>query len=241
MNSNVIGPGVWLGQLLDQTVVYEFNNNSDLFFQPASEALFQDVCLRLADMHVISVSANVTGIPTDPDNRLWFPDGNVNPQPGELGQITVVFYWEVRCVGVTQNASPWAAAKSGNKYKYTAVGTPVSIPPAVPSLTATKSAPVCLDIGQGPVTYTVTFENTTGNANGVPVYLKSIGGCTSVIYWMQCNRESICQPAEQRQFVKLEQLSKRRRRFSGDLGEQVPRHCYRRQHQGLEDTEYDRG
>ena len=44
--SSVLGPGYFVGQTFTQTVVYSFGNNTDLSFQPAGDAGFQDDCLR---------------------------------------------------------------------------------------------------------------------------------------------------------------------------------------------------
>lgn len=169
----VLGPGTVVGQILTQSVTYSFGNNSDLFFQPAAEAGFKDTCLRLVDSKLTAVTGNVTGVTVGDNNRLHFPNASVG---GGGGTITITYYWEVRCANTSQTVSPWAAAKSGQKYKYTGIADAtqkVTVPAATQSISVSKTAaPVCLPANStDPVIYTVTFTNSFA---GAEVTLNSI-------------------------------------------------------------------
>lgn len=169
----VLGPGTVVGQILTQSVTYSFGNNSDLFFQPAAEASFKDTCLRLVDSKLTAVTGDVTGVTVGDNNRLHFPNASVG---GGGGTITITYYWEVRCANTSQTVSPWAAAKSGQKYKYTGIADAtrkITIPVATQSISVSKTAaPVCLPANStDPVVYTVTFTNSFA---GAEVTLNSI-------------------------------------------------------------------
>ena len=49
-------------------------------------------------------------------DALWFPSASSG---GSGGTIDVTFTWKILCVNQSQTLHPWAAAKSGQKYKYT--------------------------------------------------------------------------------------------------------------------------
>jgi cysteine-rich repeat protein len=172
IQSSVLGPGIFVGQILEQTVVYSWGNNNDLFFQPAIEAGFLDECFRLVDSEITAVSGTVPVSLVGQKNRLHFPFADV---PGGGGTITVKYSWQTlsTCNGFSQIATPWAAARSGNKFKYQGVGDPPiqsDIPsPAPPPLTVAKSANPTFFLtpdedaggfGPGIVKYTVTFTNS---------------------------------------------------------------------------------
>lgn len=166
--SSILGPGTFVGQLLTQTVTYSFGNNSDLFFQPSGEAAFPDACIRLVGSQVTATSGGVTGLLGQKD-RLAFPTASV---PGGGGTVTVTYTWEIRCRNLQVVVHPWAAARSGNKYKYAGFASSAILPSALANLTVRKSAsPMILaDASTGPVTWTVTFENSAS----VPVTLDAI-------------------------------------------------------------------
>ena len=169
--------GVWVGMILDQLVTYSFNNNRDLFFQPAAEADLSP-CLRLVNVKPESVDLGITGIPQETDNRLWYPDADVNPSQTELGNIQVRYQWEVLCYfdpNDPETLSPWAAAKSGQPYKYQIIGAPITIQPPQLSLGAVKLGPICVPEASPQYEFSIVFTNTTGQTQPtVPVYLKRI-------------------------------------------------------------------
>lgn len=167
-SSVTLGPGFYVGQLLTQTTVYSFGNNTDLFFQPAGEAGFHDGCLRLVASECTATTGGVTGI-QGVKNRLWFSTASV---PGGGGTITIVYTWEIICTNVVQTVHPWAAAKSGQKYKYQGyAGTVIwpAIEPSAMSLNISKSVnPTYLTTpsssggyGAGIAQWTVTLNNPT--------------------------------------------------------------------------------
>lgn len=168
--SNVLGPTAAVGQIVTQEVTYSFGNNSDLFFQPSIEAAFNDQCWRLVDSKITAVSEGVTGITVGDNNRLWFPTASAS---ASNNTITVTYYWESMCTGVSQTVTPWAAAKSGNKYKYSGASGTALIPPASQAVSAIKTGPACVnEMNKAtPVAYTIVFSNS---ATSGPVILKSI-------------------------------------------------------------------
>ncbi len=168
--SNVLGPGAYVGQILPQAVTYSFGVNNDLFFQPAIEANFNDLCWRLVDSAITATTGQVTGVTVPQGNRLWFPDAATKSN----GTITVTYYWESLCSAGAQTVTPWAAAKSGQKYKYSGASGTNPIPPASAApVTAIKTGPACVDEANKalPVTYTVVFSNSW---SGGAIILKSI-------------------------------------------------------------------
>ena len=165
LQSNTLGPGPFVGALLTQTVVYSFGNNSDLFFQPSGEAAFPEACLRLVGSKIVAVSGSVSaplGV-----NRLHFPNASV---PGGGGTITIEYTWETLCTNTAVTVNPWAAAKSGQKYKYSGFNPAViaNIPTGTQALGITKSvSPTLLEtptsdggFGAGITQWTVTLTNT---------------------------------------------------------------------------------
>ncbi len=170
VTSSVLGPGAYVGQILTQAVTYSFGVNDDLFFQPAIEANFNDACWRLVDSAITATTGQVTGVTVPQGNRLWFPDAST--KSGDT--ITVTYYWESLCSAVAQTVTPWAAAKSGQKYKYSGASGASLIPAASAApVTASKTGPACVDESNKalPVTYTVVFSN---NWSGGAIILKSI-------------------------------------------------------------------
>ena len=163
--SSVIGPGFYVGQIITQTVVYSFGNNTDIFFQPLAEANFPDECIRLIDAEVIAQTGGATGFLGE-HYRLHHPDGSI---PGGGGTITVVYTYESTCTNTSQTVSPWAAAKSGNKYKYTGLASTSTFTQALQGVTISKSVnPTFLPtptsdggFGAGIAQWTVTFTNTS--------------------------------------------------------------------------------
>ncbi len=135
VESSVISQGFYVGQQLIQTVVYSFGNNTNLFFQPAGEANFPDGCIRLVQCKCTGQTGNVTGIIGEKD-KLHFPNANV---PGGGGTITIEFVWESQCINPPFTFHPWAAAKSGQKYKYNGFSGTQTIPSPEFSLEIQKS------------------------------------------------------------------------------------------------------
>ncbi|MGD9148342.1 MAG: hypothetical protein PVI80_22450, partial [Anaerolineae bacterium] len=163
--TSVLGPGVYVGQLLTQTVEYEFGNNTDLFFQPGGEAGFDDACLRLVGSEITAVTGTVDTALIGQKDRLHFPDADV---AGGGGTISVTYTWEVLCVNAEETLHPWAAAKSGNKYKYTGFAASQIVPAATEEIDISKSVdPTYLETptsdggyGAGIVKYSVVLSNT---------------------------------------------------------------------------------
>ncbi len=158
--SSVLGPGVYLGQILTQKVVYSFGNNADLFFQPAGEAGFPDSCVRLVASTVTAISGGVTGVTVGQQNYLAFPTATV---PGGGGTITITYSWEINCRNPQVTVHPWSAAKSGLQYKYTGFASSTILSASLPTLTTAKTAsPITLTSNAaGPITWTVVFSNST--------------------------------------------------------------------------------
>ncbi len=156
--STVLGSGFYVGQLLTQTVAYQFGNNTDLFFQPAGEAGFDAGCIRLVGSEITGVSGTVSPTLIGLKDRLWFPTVSV---PGGGGNIYVTYTWEILCVNRVQTLHPWAAAKSGARYKYSGFQSSTILPASAQALTADKSvSPLSLvDDSGGAVTWTVTYSN----------------------------------------------------------------------------------
>jgi uncharacterized repeat protein (TIGR01451 family) len=169
--SSTLGPGIYVGQILTQNVVYSFGNNTDLFFQPAYEAGFQEQCIRLVGSEITAVSGSVSTSLIGLKNQLWFPTASVT---GGGGTISLTYSWQILCTSTSQVVHPWAAAQSGNKYKYdNSGGVSGTFPPATQPLTIAKSVTPTTIMSPVPgdtVQYTVLFTN---NAS-VPIVLKSI-------------------------------------------------------------------
>lgn len=168
LSSELSSTELYVGQVFTQTVIYQFGNNSNLFFQPNGEHLFPEASLRLIKDSCSATTGNVTGILGKKD-RLTFPDADV---PGAGGTITIVYWWQVLEVGTSSELHPWAAAKSGQPYKYHGFSDTVSVPEATKALVISKSvnpqvlATPTSDAGYGPgiVEWTVTLANPTANA-----------------------------------------------------------------------------
>jgi len=158
--STTLGPGFYVGQFLTQTVDYSFGNNADLFFQPAGDAGFDAGCIRLVGSEITGVSGAVSPSLIGLKDQLWFPTASV---AGAGGDIYVTYTWQILCVNRTQTLHPWAAAKSGQKYKYSGFLSTTIFPSSEPALTVTKSVSPAslLDNTGGPLTWTVTFSNPT--------------------------------------------------------------------------------
>ncbi len=167
--NTTLGPGFWVGQLLAQTVTYNFGNNSDLFFQPAGDAGFDAACIRLVGSEITNVDGTVSTSLIGLKDQLWFPTASVS---GGGGNIYMTYTWQILCVNRSQTLHPWASAKSGSKYKYSGFQYSTVFPASVPALTASKTvSPASLtDNTGGPVTWTVTFTNPTA----VPLVLSKI-------------------------------------------------------------------
>ncbi len=157
-----IDAGFWVGQLLTQTVTYGFGNNKNLFFQPAGEAGFDAACIRLMGSEITGVTGTVPGSLVGMKDQLWFPNADI---PGSGGNIAVAYTWEIQCTNRSQLLHPWAAAESGNRFKYTGFAdSPQTFSPSQPALIVSKSvSPNSLpDNTGGPVTWTVTFSSSAG-------------------------------------------------------------------------------
>jgi hypothetical protein len=167
VQSITLGPGFFVGQTFTQTVTYSFGNNSDLFFQPAGDKAFQDGCIRLIGSECTATTGGVTGI-LGVKNRLHFPAASV---PGGGGTITIVYTWQILCIYTAQTLHPWAAAKSGQKYKYEGIAdVPTIFPPSTQGIAISKSVnPTFLTtptsnggFGTGIAQWNVTLTNSTG-------------------------------------------------------------------------------
>jgi len=165
--SSILGPGVYVGQILSQTVVYKFGNNEDVSFQPIGITGFEDGVFRL----VGSELTNISGYSTNPDksptginigdkDRLYWPGSDV-PDSGTEFEMT--YYWEVLEADISSIIHPWAIGLSGNDFKYLMDPTGSSeLPAADPApLAVSKTVdPTYFASGPGTVTYTVEFTNT---------------------------------------------------------------------------------
>ena len=185
--TNVLGPGIYVGQILTQTVNYRYGNNTATSFQPLGISGFPDAVFRLVGNELTGISGYAsgagkapTGIAVGDHDMLYWPSSNV-PDSGTV--FTMVYYWEVLSAGTVTALRPWADATSGTQYKYLYKTTESALPAAQQAAIAvTKSVtPMELDTntsdggyGPGIVKYTVTFTNTSTAPNAVPIAVTKI-------------------------------------------------------------------
>ena len=174
IQSSLLGPGAVVGQIITQTVVYNFGGNfgSPVTLQPAGESGFADECIRL--VNAVITQSNVTNINVGDENTLFYPTGD----GGNGDSVTVEYQWELLCpLDEGQSATPYSAASVGNPIKYSpepeegvVIG---EIPPVTESITIQKSADPQIigdPLTDGPVTYSITLTNSFSS----PVILRSI-------------------------------------------------------------------
>ncbi|MCF8451142.1 MAG: hypothetical protein K9G49_14810, partial [Taibaiella sp.] len=176
--------GIFVGQIFTQTVTYTFGNNTDLFFQPNGEKDFPDLCLRLIKDSVSATTGSVTGI-LGQTNALAFPGASTSATDNT---ITIVYTWQVLCTNTFITLHPWAAAKSGMKYKYTGFGATSAVIDAVQAISISKSVfPTTLPtpssdggFGNGIVEWTVTLSNSSTSELLVNKISDVIPGCMTL-------------------------------------------------------------
>ena len=175
---------IYIGQSFNEFVTYSYGNNSDLFMQPNSEKAFEESKLRLIGSEVTNQTGNVTNILGTKDS-LWYPSASV---PGGGGTITVKYTW--LCLGLNNAVTihPWAAAKSGNKYKYEGMGSATIIPAAVSGINISKVAdpdymntPTSdVGFGAGISQWKIALTNTTNKDLLVCKVYDSIPSCMTL-------------------------------------------------------------
>ena len=180
--TTVLGPGIYVGQILEQTVTYKFGNNTNLSFQPVGISGFKDYAFRLVGNTITNIvsSKTYTGIAIGQGDRLYWPGSDV---PDSGTEFTMVYYWEVLASGQDTAVRPWAHALSGMQYKYLYKTTAASVPAAQAApLTVSKNvSPMWLTTattdagyGVGTVRYTVAFTNTSAAPNAVTLVISRI-------------------------------------------------------------------
>ncbi len=171
--SDVLGPGAAVGQVLTQSVVYNFGQNpanSQLFLQPSGNGSFNDQCFRLVGSAV--TGSTVPGVPVGVEDTLFFPSTDTGPG---ADTITIEYQWLVLCSpGMTSQTFAWAEITSGTQFKYNGGGYgPTILPLPIPLtsvLAITKTvSPANLPVG-GVATYTLQFANSFTQ----PIYLSRI-------------------------------------------------------------------
>ncbi len=183
-SSTLSSSNIFVGQQFTQTVIYTFGNNSDLFFQPISAANFPDHQIRLIDSRITAVSGGVTGLLNMSDS-LHFPNASV---PGGGGSITVEYSWKSIGLNNPVTIRPYAAAKSGQKYKYSGLSASTIIPASTMGLSVQKTVNPSFLItpttdagfGNGIVEWTVQLINSTSNPIAVNKILDSIVPCMTM-------------------------------------------------------------
>jgi uncharacterized repeat protein (TIGR01451 family) len=171
VGASVLGPGIFVGQILYYDVTYNLGNiknNDPVNLQPAGNTTFNAGCYQLVDTRILA--SNVPGVNVGTGDQLFFmASGNA---PGSGSQITVRYYFRVNCVGIgTTNVRPYASTQSGQPIKYQ-LATDLNIPTPVDPLTITKTVTPS-NIPNNPVTlpdtitYTVTLTNNTSRQIGV--------------------------------------------------------------------------
>ena len=177
--SDVIGPGATVGQVLTQSVVYDFGNNNgnnDLFFQPTGNgSTFRDDCFRLIGSEI--TRSDVTGITVGDTDQLFFT--NLGTNNGQ--QVEIVYQWLVLCSpGTSTQTFAWAEMTSGTQFKYAGGADygPTDFPlpnPVTGQVSIHKLVQVPSNFLFGvddPVIVTYTVE--VANAYTLPVILSSV-------------------------------------------------------------------
>lgn len=167
--STILGPGIFLGEIIPYTVTFSFGNaaaGSDMMMQPAGNASFSAGCFQLVSD---DITASVFTTPsTSDDNKLYF--ASVTGPGGSDNRITVVYYFKVLCVnGTTTTINPFSDIVSGGAEKYTGnFGTctttsqcDTSIQPPSNPFQISKSVSAPSVSGGGSLIYTVIITNTS--------------------------------------------------------------------------------
>ena len=174
----------YVGQIFTQTVTYSFGNNTDLFFQPNAEKDFPDECLRLIKDSISATTGSVTGL-LGQTNSLAFPIASTN---STNNTVTVVYTWQVNCTSSSAVLHPWAAAKSGQKYKYSGFGSTSTITNATQAISISKSVnPDFLatptsngGFGAGIAQWTVLLSNSSSSTILVNKIIDVIPSCMTI-------------------------------------------------------------
>ncbi|MCK6611103.1 MAG: PKD domain-containing protein [Bacteroidia bacterium] len=184
ISSTLSTPSIFVGQTFTQTVVYEFGNNTNLFFQPNCNANFPDNALRLVGSRITAGTAQVVNLVGYKDS-LHFVNGETN---STNNLVTVEYTWYVKGLSPAVTVYPWAAAKSGQKFKYTGLSASQIIPASSQPIYITKSAsPNFLPsatsdggFGAGKVRWTVTLNNPSNQTISVGSIRDSIVPCMQI-------------------------------------------------------------
>jgi hypothetical protein len=174
--SDAIGPGATAGQVITQSVVYDFGNNNganNIFFQPTGNgSTFRDDCFRLIGSEI--TQSDVTGITVGDMDQLYFT--NLATNNGD--QVTIEYQWLVLCSpGTSTQTFAWAEMTSGTQFKYAGGADygPTDFPlpnPVTGQVSLSKSVQVPANFMFGvhdPVIVTYTVE--IANAYTLPVVL----------------------------------------------------------------------
>ncbi|MFY8021717.1 MAG: PKD domain-containing protein [Bacteroidia bacterium] len=184
VSSTLNASSIYVGQTFTQSVVYEFGNNNDLFFQPNCNASFPEYALRLVGSRITAGTSGVSNLVGYKDS-LHFPSGQTS---SSNNQVTVQYTWYVKGISPSVTIFPWAAAKSGQRYKYSGLARSQIIPASTQALSITKSAnPSFLTtassdggFGAGKVRWTITLHNPTNQAIAASSIRDSIVPCMSI-------------------------------------------------------------
>lgn len=176
----ILGPGLYVGQVVTYLVNYEFGNawkpaSSDAQIQPAGNKSFRADCFQLISDTVDS-STFIGGLMAGMNNQLYFVPVN---SAGTDNHVIVTYYFRVTCVGNSSTIYPYADLQSGSQQqKYTAnygaacTSTPCNLSAPAPenSLQMSKTPSARSVSSGGMLTYTVRITNTAN----VPVLLDAI-------------------------------------------------------------------
>ncbi len=183
-NSYLNPEQLYVGQIFTQTVLYSFGNNIDLSFQPNAEKSFPDNCLRLIKDSVSATSGSVVGL-LGTTNTLYFPSASTN---STNNTVTITYTWKVIGYNADVILHPWAAAKSGQKRKYSGFASNISIACIYPVISYAGSpycragiAIVTLN-GQSGGTYSSTSGLVIGSNTGTVDLANSTPGTYTVTY-----------------------------------------------------------
>jgi uncharacterized repeat protein (TIGR01451 family) len=164
--SSTLGPGAVVGQTVFYDAVYDFGGTAsgdEYFLQPAGGQNFNAACFRLTGSEIVASNLNAATVGTK--NTMYFVQSGA--QPGNNKSISIRYFFEYLCAGVSAVARPYAVQTSGNtniKYTGNFDGTgsiSITYPGATNPFTITKSVSESYAwVGtSGQLIYTVTITN----------------------------------------------------------------------------------
>ncbi|MBM3128104.1 MAG: DUF11 domain-containing protein [Chloroflexi bacterium] len=173
----VLGPGVYVGQVITYQVRYAFgnaSNNADAQIQPAGNPSLRADCFQLIS-NTVDYSDFTSGLIAGANNRLYFYPVDSS---ATNNYVDVTYYFRVLCAGNSSDIYPYADLKTGGQVKYTgnygsactSIPCTRALPPPENSFQINKTASAQSVSSGGILTYTVRITNTAS----VPVLLDAI-------------------------------------------------------------------